>query len=83
MVKFEFNKKKLEMVSNSLSLVGNNMNVEIYNLKASLKLLDTLNLTSGGAGLMDLQIEEKKSLVKFLESQQELIQKLIILTKQS
>ena len=83
MVKFEFNKKKLEMVSNSLSLVGNNMNVEIYNLKASLKLLDTLNLTSGDTGLMDLQIEEKKSLVKFLESQQELIQKLIILTKQN
>ena len=83
MVKFEFNKKKLEMVSNSLSLVGNNMNVEIHTQKASLKLLDTLNLTSGGAGLMDLQIEEKKSLVKFLESQQELIQKLIILTKQS
>ena len=83
MVKLEFNKKKLEMVSNSLSLVGNNMNVEIYNLKASLKLLDTLNLTSGDTGLMDLQIEEKKSLVKFLESQQELIQKLIILTKQN
>ena len=83
MVKFEFNKKKLEMVSNSLSLVGNNMNVEIHTQKASLKLLDTLNLTSGGAGLMDLQIEEKKSLVKLLESQQELIQKLIILTKQS
>ena len=81
MVKLEFNKQKLEVVSNSLTIVASNINVEIHNTRNSLELLNKLNLTTGDSGLMDLQIEDKKSLIKFLESQQELLQKLIILTK--
>jgi hypothetical protein len=83
MVKFEFNKKRLGLVSSSLSLVLQNMNVEIYNQKASLKLLDTLNLSAGDTGLMDMQMEQKRSLIKFLENQQDLIQKVAILSNQS
>ena len=83
MVKFEFNKKRLGLVSSSLSLVLQNMNVEIYNQKASLKLLDTLNLSTGDNGLMDMQMEQKRSLIKFLETQQDLIQKVAILSHQS
>ena len=82
MVKFEFNKKKLALVSNSLALVSQNINVEIYNQKASLKLLDTLNLSTGDAGLMDMQMEQARSLIKFLEVQQDMIQKVAILTHQ-
>ena len=81
MVKFEFNKKKLEVVSSGLTIIAGNINVEIHNTRNSLELLNKLNLTTGDSGLMDLQIEDKKSLIKFLESQQELLQKLIILTK--
>ena len=82
MVKFEFNRKKLALVSNSLALVSQNINVEIYNQKASLKLLDTLNLSTGDAGLMDMQMEHARSLIKFLEVQQDMIQKVAILTHQ-
>ena len=83
MVKFEFNKKRLGLVSSSLSLVLQNMNVEIYNQKASLKLLDTLNLSTGDNGLMDMQMEQKRSLIKFLETQQDMIQEVAILSHQS
>jgi len=83
MVKFEFNKEKLSVASTSLSVVANNMNIEIYNQKASLKLLETLNLTSGDTGLMDLQIQQTKSLIKFLETQENLMQSIIVLTKQN
>jgi len=82
MVKFEFNKKKLALVSNSLALVSQNINVEIYNQKVSLKLLDTLNLNVGDVGLMDMQMEKARSLIKFLEVQQDMIQKVAILTHQ-
>jgi DNA-binding NarL/FixJ family response regulator len=82
MVKIEFNKKKLGLVSASLTLVLQNINVEIYNQKASLKLLDTLNLSTGDAGLMDMQMEQARSLIKFLEVQQDMIQKVAILTHQ-
>ena len=82
MVKFEFNKKKLALVSSSLTLVSQNINVEIYNQKASLKLLDTLNLNVGDVGLMDMQMEKARSLIKFLEVQQDMIQKVAILTHQ-
>jgi len=82
MVKFEFNRKKLALVSSSLTLVSQNINVEIYNQKASLKLLDTLNLSTGDAGLMDMQMEQARSLIKFLEVQQDMIQKVAILTHQ-
>jgi len=82
MVKFEFNRKKLALVSSSLTLVSQNINVEIYNQKASLKLLDTLNLSTGDAGLMDMQMEHARSLIKFLEVQQDMIQKVAILTHQ-
>ena len=83
MVKFEFNRKKLALVSSSLTLVSQNINVEIYNQKASLKLLDTLNLSTGDAGLMDMQMEQTRSLIKFLKAQQDLINKVAVLTHQS
>tara|TARA_Y100001963_G_C6705562_1_gene411733 strand:+ start:817 stop:1062 length:246 start_codon:yes stop_codon:yes gene_type:complete len=81
MFKIELNKKKLDVVSSSLQMLGTNINLEIHSQTALLRKLDQLNLSNGDTGLMDFQIEEKKSLVKFLESQQELVQKLIILTK--
>tara|TARA_B110000211_G_scaffold157081_1_gene177968 strand:- start:403 stop:654 length:252 start_codon:yes stop_codon:yes gene_type:complete len=83
MVKFEFNTKKLKTASKGLTLVAGNINVEIYNQKASLKLLDTLNLSTGDTGLMDMQMEQKRSSIKFLEMQLDLIQDVILLTKQS
>tara|TARA_R110000868_G_scaffold201990_1_gene449541 strand:+ start:152 stop:403 length:252 start_codon:yes stop_codon:yes gene_type:complete len=83
MVKFEFNTKKLNTASRGLILVAGNINVEIYNQKASLKLLDTLNLSTGDTGLMDMQMEQKRSSIKFLEMQLDLIQDVILLTKQS
>ena len=83
MVKFEFNTKKLNTASRGLILVAGNINVEIYNQKASLKLLDTLNLSIGDNGLMDMQMEQKRSSIKFLEMQLDLIQDVILLTKQS
>ena len=81
MFKIELNKKKLDVVSSSLQMLGTNINLEIHSQNALLRKLDQLNLSNGETGVMDFQIEEKKSLVKFLESQQELVQKLIILTK--
>ena len=83
MVKFEFNTKKLNTASKGLMLVAGNINVEIYNQKASLMLLDILNLSTGDTGLMDMQMEQKRSSIKFLEMQLALIQDVILLTKQS
>ena len=83
MVKFEFNTKKLNTASKGLMLVAGNINVEIYNQKASLMLLETLNLSTGDTGLMDMQMEQKRSSIKFLEMQLALIQDVILLTKQS
>ena len=83
MVKFEFNRKKLSLVSSSLQVVGLNINVEIYNQEASLKLLDALNLSVGDDGVLDMQMEQTRSLIKFLKAQQDLINKVAVLTHQS
>ena len=83
MAKFEFNRKKLSLVSSSLQVVGLNINVEIYNQEASLKLLDALNLSVGDDGVLDMQMEQTRSLIKFLKAQQDLINKVAVLTHQS
>ena len=73
MVTFEFNKEKLSVVSKSLRVVAQNMNIEAHNQKASLKLLETLNLSSGDTGLMDMQMEQVRSNIKFIDTQLDLI----------
>ena len=73
MITFEFNKEKLGMVSKSLRVVCQNMNIESHNQKASLKLLETLNLSSGDTGLMDMQMEQVRSNIKFIDSQLDIL----------
>lgn len=73
----ELNKQKLGVIASSLKVVGNNLNIEIYNSKATLQLLETLNISSGDTGLMEDQITKTKSSIKFLETQQDLIQSII------
>ena len=73
MVTFEFNKEKLSVVSESLRVVAQNMNIESHNQKASLKLLETLNLRAGDSGLMDMQMEQVRSNIKFIDSQLDII----------
>lgn len=82
MVKFEFNKEKLAVIGSSLEMIAQNLNIETHNKRASLKLLETLNLTSGDTGLMDLQMEQVRSDIKFLESQASSLQSLIVMSKQ-
>ena len=80
MVTFEFNKEKLSVVSKSLRVVAQNMNLEAHNQKASLKLLETLNLSAGDTGLMDMQMEQVRSNIKFIDSQLDIILSLHKLT---
>jgi hypothetical protein len=82
MLTLEFNTKKLKRTSKELSIVAANLMREMYDQKISLDLLDKLNLSTGDDGLMDMQMEQKRSLIKFLDAQLDLIQDIILLTNQ-
>ncbi len=73
----ELNKEKLNGVANALKVVGESFNIEIYNKKATLKLVETLNLSSGDSGIMDDQLTQLRSDIKFLQAQQDVIQAVI------
>ena len=77
------NTKKLEAMTTALQVVGDNINVERHNQEARLDNLRKLNLSTDGGehGIMDIQIEHNKSMLKFLASQEELLLEIIKLGK--
>jgi hypothetical protein len=76
-ITLELNKEKLNGIANALNVVGESFNIEIYNKKATLKLVETLNLSSGDSGIMDDQLTQLRSDIKFLQAQQDVIQAVI------
>jgi len=73
------NTKKLEAMTNALKVIGDNINVERHNQQQKLETLRKLNLSADGGenGIMDLQIEQNKSMLKFLATQEELLLEII------
>ena len=77
------NTKKLEAITSALKVVGDNINVERHNQQERLEHLRKLNLSTdgGNTGIMDIQIEQHKSMLKFLATQEELLLEIIKLGK--